>query len=776
MENKTHPQFIVVDLFCGAGGTSKGFDRAKYKGLNVAEVIACVNHDKQAIRNHSLNFPRCVHFTEDVRNMDFGMLKAVVRYYRRKYPNAKLILWASLECTHFSNAKTGSRSADSRTLAWILYEYQQKLQPDMIMVENVREFMSWGPLSAKVVKAKGEIGDHCQLTYNRKKKTLSGVWVPEKRKNGIDYLKWRQTIESRGYRYASRLLNSADFGSFQSRLRYFCVFARPGLPIVFPTPTHDKKGRHGLPKWNPVRKVLDLDEIGVSIFTKEQKQQYGLYLGDEQSQAQCRAKPLSPNTHKRVLAGLVKFVANGEQAYMVKNYGGDPTSKVQSLENPSGTITCVPHEMIINTQYIIRSNGGDPKDRVASLEDPTNTLTTAPNQQFVTVGFLGQYNGCGGNAENAVSSIDDPCRTLTTTERFALYRVVPWIDNRTINGRPSSVDTAAPTLVTEPTQRLVQAVFIDHANRNGEPTDIERPANTLVTEPRQSVVSAVFMDNQFGHGGEDRGATSLENPSGTIATVPKKVLIHAAFLDRQFGKSTGASLDEPCGTIPTEPKTNVVSAQFLMPTNYNNEPVSMDEPAPTLTADRHWPYVVHPAFLMTNMHQNSGTGLEQPAPTILTGTHHYLVNPQYNNAGVNIDNPCCTLIAKMDKMPLSLVTVQPANPGQPELVYVDPAFFKDESIDVVTRIVVFMTLYGISDIFMRMLNIGELKRIQGLDIKAEEGEQQEKPYILKGAKATQKKHIGNAVEPRVVTAWIQDYYLELNGLTQPPAPLQLFAA
>lgn len=300
MENKSHPQFIVVDLFCGAGGTSKGFDRAKYKGLNVAEVIACVNHDKQAIRNHSLNFPRCVHFTEDVRNMDFGMLKAVVRYYRRKYPNAKLILWASLECTHFSNAKTGSRSADSRTLAWILYEYQQKLQPDMIMVENVREFMSWGPLSAKVVKAKGEIGDHCQLTYNRKKKTLSGVWVPEKRKNGIDYLKWRQTIESRGYRYASRLLNSADFGSFQSRLRYFCVFARPGLPIVFPTPTHDKKGRHGLPKWNPVRKVLDLDEIGVSIFTKEQKQQYGLYLGDEQSQAQCRAKPLSPNTHNRI--------------------------------------------------------------------------------------------------------------------------------------------------------------------------------------------------------------------------------------------------------------------------------------------------------------------------------------------------------------------------------------------------------------------------------------------------------------------------------------------
>ena len=131
------PKFIVIDLFCGAGGTSLGFERAKYNGKNIAEVIACVNHDALAIRNHSLNFPNCIHFTEDVRSLDLRTLKAIARHYRKKYPEAKLILWASLECTHFSNAKTGSRDADSRTLAWSLLAYVRALQPDLIKIVNV---------------------------------------------------------------------------------------------------------------------------------------------------------------------------------------------------------------------------------------------------------------------------------------------------------------------------------------------------------------------------------------------------------------------------------------------------------------------------------------------------------------------------------------------------------------------------------------------------------------------------------------------------------------
>ena len=629
---KKHPQFIVVDLFCGAGGTSVGFARAKVKGVPVAEVIACVNHDALAIRNHSLNFPNCVHFTEDVRKMDLTRLLEIVQKYRRLYPGAKLILWASLECTHFSNAKTGSRNADSRTLAWVLYDYIRVLCPELVMVENVREFMSWGPLVPKVVKVKTPttyeddnwqsvevLGDYCPVTFNKKTGQVEGVFVPEDRKKGRDYLNWRQTIEGYGYRYRSKLINSADLGSHQSRLRYFAAFAVPGMPIVFPEQTHHKDGKNGLKKWKPVREVLDLGEVGASIFK--------------------RKKPLSPNTLKRILAGLVKFVAKGQNSYLIKNYGGDPDGKAVSLDAPAPTLTTIPHEMVI------------------------------------TADFLCQYNG---KAEASVTSTGSPCRTLTTNDRFGLVQI-----------------------------------------------------------------EGVFIDNQHTHSGDFRGPSSLDVPAGTLTTVNKKALVHAAFLDRQFGQSEGASLDEPCGTLATEPKTNLVHAEFLVPTNYGNEPTSLDEPAPTLTANRKWLYVVNTAWDSDK-------------------TQQYLLNPQYENKGASIEEPCFTLIAKMDKMPPYLVTVQPG-PDQPENLYlVDMSYFKDGSIDVETRIRVFMAVFGISDIYMRMLNIPELKRIQGLNI---EGEPE---YILTGPKNEQKKHIGNAVVPYVVTKWMLDYYQELSGNVQRP--------
>lgn len=573
------PKFIVIDLFCGAGGTSLGFERAKYNGKNIAEVIACVNHDALAIRNHSLNFPNCIHFTEDVRSLDLRTLKAIARHYRKKYPEAKLILWASLECTHFSNAKTGSRDADSRTLAWSLLAYVRALQPDLIKIENVREFMSWGPLTARIIKS--ETGDFCPLQFDKKVGRLNGVFVPENRKKGTDYVRWYQTVESFGYRYKSKLLNSADFGSHQARIRYFGVFARGEMPIVFPDATHDKKGRNGLQKHKAVREVLNLEEVGTSIFD--------------------RKKPLSPNTLKRILAGLLKFVANGEKSFLVKNYGGDPESKSASLEGPAPTVTTIPHEMLISTDFIC------------------------------------QYNG---KPSNCNFSVDQPCRTQTTRDRFAFVR-------------------------------------------------------------------ANWIDNQFGNSGEFRGASSIEDPVGTITTVPKR---------------------------------NLVQAEFIMPTNYDNEPTSLEQPAPTITANRKYHYVV--------------------------SAESFILNPQFNNAGASIENPCFTLIAKMDKRPPSLVTVELDNSGGTE-IYIDHSFFRDESVDVETRIRVFMYLYRIRTIYMRMFSIAELTRIQGLNVSGQP------EYRLEGPKDVQKKHIGNAVVPHVVTAWAEAYNAAMMTKNE-PVQLQMF--
>lgn len=557
-------KFVIIDLFCGAGGTSLGFHRAKYNGENIAEVVACVNHDAMAIKSHSKNFPECQHFTEDVRTLDVTKLP-------RKEPgdNRIWVLWASLECTHFSNAKTGARNADSRTLAHALYPYIQHINPDLVQIENVREFMSWGEL------------DEAGKPINRKK--------------GIHYVQWRQEVESMGYRYQSKLLNSADYGSYQSRLRYFAVFAKPQMPIVFPEPSHDRTAKNGLPKWKAVRDVLELEKVGVSIFH--------------------RKKALSPNTMKRILAGLVKFVGNGEGQYIIRSNGGDAKDRVRSTEVPLNTLTTSPNSAIVSPEFLIRHYGGEPQSKSTSLDNPAPTITTRPHESLVHIekGFLLQYNG---QPDQSVTSLSVPSRTLTCRDRFGL-------------------------------------------------------------------TSCAFIDNQFGTG----------RPSG---------------------------IGEPSHTLMAVPKQRLVTAQFLMATNFNNQPTSLDNPSPTITANRKW---------------------------------HYLVSPQFNSAGGDIDKPCFTLIAKMDKRPPSIITAEEipdANlTGETRLEY-----YRDDTHCPTDRILAFMADHGISDIFMRMLNIPELKRIQGFD----------DDYILLGTQDQQKKFIGNAVEPKVVKAWVLRYFNEINNL------------
>ena len=181
-------KLLYIDLFCGAGGTSTGVARANYKGHKCAKVIACVNHDANAIASHAANHPEAQHYTEDMRTLDLGPLVEHTAKMRRTFPMAKVVLWASLECTNFSRAKGGQpRDADSRTLAEHLFRYIQDLTPDYIQIENVEEFMSWG-----------------DLDENGK---------PISRDKGRLYLNWVENVKRCGYRFDHRILNAADYGA-----------------------------------------------------------------------------------------------------------------------------------------------------------------------------------------------------------------------------------------------------------------------------------------------------------------------------------------------------------------------------------------------------------------------------------------------------------------------------------------------------------------------------------------------------------------------------------
>ena len=165
---------LYIDLFCGAGGTSTGVNTARLNGNQCAEVIACVNHDANAIASHAANHPEALHFTEDIRTLDLNLLSSHVDACKKKYPEALIVLWASLECTNFSKAKGGQpRDADSRTLAEYLFRYIEAIDPDYIQIENVEEFMSWGDVDDEVPESA-----YAQVDRVYEKKTnLGGVLI-----------------------------------------------------------------------------------------------------------------------------------------------------------------------------------------------------------------------------------------------------------------------------------------------------------------------------------------------------------------------------------------------------------------------------------------------------------------------------------------------------------------------------------------------------------------------------------------------------------------------
>lgn len=434
------PIFLIVDLFCGFGGTTTGFEDAMVNDSNVAKVIACVNHDPKAIKSHWLNHQNVTHYEEDIRTLDLSGLVALVEYWKCIYPDAYVVLWASLECTNFSKAKGGlPRNADSRTLAEHLFRYQQALNPDYIQIENVVEFMSWGPLDE-----------------NGK---------PVSRKNGSDWLKWRNEMCSYGYIDDWCEMNSANYGAYTSRNRLFGCFAKHGLPIVWPEPTHSKKSSAGMfgttKKWKPVKEVLNFEDEGESIFG--------------------RKKPLSDRTLERVYAGLVKYVAIGDTSFLSNYKSGHPSSKNTSVDTVAGTLTTIPTQAVVQTKFLLKYNSINGKTGVhhpPSIDEPSPVVSCQGRLGLVQTEFLQHYYVNGFN-----TSTNEPCPTLTTKDRASLVQPKYFIDRDFKTTTNSSIEEPAGALTTVPKMHLVEAkAFLVNPQFNNKCASIDKPCFTLIAK------------------------------------------------------------------------------------------------------------------------------------------------------------------------------------------------------------------------------------------------------------------------------------------------------
>lgn len=499
----TDPNFLIVDLFCGFGGTTTGFVNAEIDGNKIAKIIACVNHDPKAIKSHWLNHPEVIHFEEDIRTLDLTGLTKIVKTEKRKYPNAKLILWASLECTNFSKAKGGqARDADSRTLAEHLYRYIHAIDPDYIQIENVVEFMSWGPLDD-----------------NGK---------PLSRKNGQDFMRWRNEICSFSYRDDWKELNSADFGAYTSRNRLFGCFAKEGLPIVWPDPTHSKKASEGmfnhLKKWMPVKEVLNFNDEGESIFT--------------------RKKPLSDKTLERIYAGLVKYVAKGDKAFISKYYSGRPAGKVIPVDGPAGTITTASGQTLVQTTpFIVQRNTGIPESKIVDIDGPARTLTgTGGNQDLVQPICILKYNSTDKNGKHTPPSIEEPCPVVSTQCRLGIVQG-EFLSTYHGNGaNVSSIENPAPTIPTKDSIAVVKPkYYIEKQYGKGQNQSIDVPAGAVLPTDKHRLVKceSFIMDTQF-----NNGPKSIEDPAGTITANRK----HSYIVNPSHGGHS-TSTDQPCPVI-----------------------------------------------------------------------------------------------------------------------------------------------------------------------------------------------------------------------------------
>lgn len=484
LEGLSDIELFVIDLFCGAGGLSEGVEEARLNGNRCAKVVCCVNHDKNAILSHDANIPDALHFIEDIRTLELSPINTIVERIRELYPDSMIMLHASLECTNFSKAKGGQpRDADSRTLAEHLFRYIDVIDPDYIQIENVEEFMSWGDMD--------ENGKPISMDKGRL------------------YQKWVRNVKKYGYNFEHRILNAADFGAYTTRKRFFGIFAKKGLPIVFPEPTHCKGGRSDmfskLEKWRPVKEVLDFSDEGTSIF---------------------REKPLAEKTLERIYAGLIKFVAGGKDAFLSRYNTVRPQDTCKSIDEPCGVLTTENRFAKVQVSFLSKQFSGHPESKNISVEGPAGAITCKDHHAFISAYY-------GGKDHN--NSIEQPAATLTTKDRLAFVSAYYG------NGHNHSVEQPAPTVTTKDRFALIESHFLDMQYGNGTPASIHVPAGTVTTNPKFNMITCKpwIMNTAFSNIG-----SSIEEPSQTITANRKWHYL----MNPQF-QSAGGSVDNPCFTL-----------------------------------------------------------------------------------------------------------------------------------------------------------------------------------------------------------------------------------
>lgn len=434
-------QEIFVDNFAGGGGASTGIEI----GLGVT-VAAAINHDPAAILMHKTNHPYTEHYQASVWDID-------PREVCRGRPVAGA--WFSPDCKHFSKAKGAALvNREIRGLAWITLRWAALVRPRVIMLENVEEFQTWGPV--------------------RKGK-------PVKKLAGTTFRKFISQLRDLGYAVEYRELVAADLGAPTTRKRFVLIARCDGRPIVWPERTHaprDSEEVRGskLKPWRSAAEIIDWSLPCPSIFESKAEilEKYGLKA----------VRPLADNTMRRIIRGVDKFTIRSGEPFIVQQKF---QNAAQDIGKPLTTVTAVGAHELCKPMLAPFTATNTSNSVGAPTGEPVHTVTTAGNQMLVTP-YLAECNHAGGGH---IADLREPHKTITAkhTGGIVAPSLIQYHTEQTENVRASGLGGPINTVDASNRYGLACANLVEYYT-GGRPLDVADPLHTVTSHDREAVVAA----------------------------------------------------------------------------------------------------------------------------------------------------------------------------------------------------------------------------------------------------------------------------------------------
>ncbi len=492
---------IIVDNFAGGGGASTGIEMAVGRSVDIA-----INHDPDAIRMHKANHPNTKHYCEDVWDVD-----PIEACKGRKVGLA----WFSPDCTHFSRAK-GGKPVDKniRGLAWVTLRWAYMVRPRVIMLENVPEIRSWGPLDENRKPIKERAGE----TFDGFIEALSSTGLSKEHPAFTEMCEAlriepdsdmaEKLSKGLGYDVQYRILKSCDYGAPTTRTRFYMIARSDGKPIVWPCATHGDG--EGLKPYRTAAECIDWTIPAKSIFERE--------------------KPLAENTLRRIARGIKKFVIDNPEPFIVSVDNRTETpiittfnqnSNGQQADKPIATVMAgaIRFGLVAPTITAIGQQGSS-SVRTRPANEPLSTVVSK-NEHLLVAPSLIQYHSETAEDEVRGQELTEPLMTVDTQPRYALS-VAHIMKNYGGNyqGAGSGADKPLDTVTVKDHNSLVTAHILTMRN-NMDGQAIDEPLTTISCSGAHHAEVQAFLVKYFSSG----TAHSVHKPLDTVTTKDRFALV-----------------------------------------------------------------------------------------------------------------------------------------------------------------------------------------------------------------------------------------------------------